>query len=147
MSEQVQCPNCGGFRTEDHGDGSSVNIKALGLFILVTAIIEFIYVFLHHREDNLEMKIIIVSLIVTFISMGVAIVLGLFTFIISLVIPTPPRFFKIPPREDGSIKYSCHLCGYRWLHSPHAPGPQINVNRELIRLGEERLRREEEERE
>ena len=106
--ENAQCPNCGGYRVRNLGDGSS-NVK-------------------------------------TWLFVG-SLVGACFTFGLSLLL-LPVAFFweDSKPREDGSIQYSCELCGYRWLHIPGTPWPAVTVHPEVIRIGAEKLRQEEEER-
>ena len=97
----MQCPNCGGFRTE--------KVEGVQLVGFVLA--------------------------------------GLVLWIVGLFI-TMPLYWILKSQETGDERieygYECELCDHEWLQRP-GESKNIRVRPDLIRRGEQRLRKQEEE--
>jgi len=105
QASNTQCPNCGGYKVKNLGDGKSENKQSFILFCVIAA----------------------------FFSWGLSL----------LAIPIALFIKDSKARDDGSIEYSCELCGYKWFHIPGTPLPTVNVRPELIREGAEKKAQDE----
>lgn len=103
--DNPQCPNCGGYKVKNLGDGKKENKK----------------------------DIAIISIVAAFFTGGLSL----------LSLPFAIFAKDTKARDDGSIEYSCELCGYKWFYIPGTPLPAVTVRPELMRQGAEKLAQDE----
>jgi hypothetical protein len=114
MSDQVQCPNCGGYRVYQQVASSHLET--------------------HTRRSNLGARVF--AGVLTFYSVGL--------FLLdkgtrdALVKGEEQETTKVA----DSYQNSCLLCGYLWVWTVGDPLPQVQVRPDLIAVGEQRLREE-----
>lgn len=133
MSNQVQCPNCGGYKIDvekvesigtytrnDIGTGCLVYL--ISLFIILP-----IYMFL---------IAVVIALFIMVITIPLAIWLYRGMNSASLSIVNAMRGYV-----EQAKKYwlKCELCGYAWIWRTDEPYPSIQTRPELIAQGEQKL--------
>jgi len=127
MSDQVQCPNCGGYHVEIKKMRIDQKMKKrfpktfipLAIWSMVgLCAISFINLF---DPGNEEFAWMIGNLI------GAALFLGIsfWTY----------YYWNRRGIPDG-FDHRCFICNYKWSWKEGEPLPQVNVRPELIRLGE-----------
>jgi predicted RNA-binding Zn-ribbon protein involved in translation (DUF1610 family) len=105
QATNTQCPNCGGYKVKNFGDGKRENKKDFAVLCVLGA----------------------------FFTWGIAL----------LALPIALFIKDSKARDDGSIEYSCELCGYKWFHIPGTLLPTVTVRPELIREGAEKIAQDE----
>lgn len=127
---QVQCPNCGGYRTWRRTGPSLFLHLVLGVVLFFVGLVVAAFFGLGHEAIDKGTLTLIAVLSV-------------------IVLPALPLLFytfgKISylNNPDWRYGYGCSLCGYAWTQRP-GERPDVQVRPDLIRAGEERLRQEEE---
>lgn len=133
MSNQVQCPNCGGYKIDvekmesigvyKRNDPGTACLTALvGLFIILP-----IYLFL-------------IAVVIALFIMVITIPLGIWLYrgmeSASLAITNAIRGY-----EEHAKKYwlKCELCGYSWIWRTDEPYPTVQTRPDLIAQGEQKL--------
>ena len=148
--EQIQCPNCGGYRTEITGrqpvraPGTTptkgvkqIRVGCLALlfgpFIIATAytVVFFIYVALSSGLTEVLLYAAIMFLILA----------------VELAVPLLVwRSYASAPMVGAQIgtvyHYYCYICGYKWSWETGIPKPDIRIRPDLIAKGEQRLEEE-----
>ncbi len=144
MSEQVQCPNCGGYKlhtekqitiaTEKQQIKYNWFVKLSNLVTVGGLILFLVYVAIppSTQTQTAGNNYIGYSLVFGAIALGLAVYL--FNLLTDRITKTVPSV----------IKYNlyCELCGYRWTWQNDQPYPTVNVNPALIQQGEQRLQEE-----
>lgn len=158
MSDQVQCPNCGGFRTQTisknsiHAPGGAraptlgVKLGRMGC-VLFTAIASLYLTLLMCVEITFgrglgpasEEIVIPFSVALFGVPLVVALLVGVAMW---------RRVMPLPMHVQGPVigtmyYYDCYLCGYRWSWRTGTPKPEIHVRPDLIAKGAQRLEEEE----
>lgn len=128
MANQTQCPNCGGYKTNQdiiQIDPTTGKQPSGGSFILKGAIILLIGggVLSMITSQEFVMKVLIIAFPVL---MGYALWQGISSG-------------KAKQRSYNLYKYQCDLCGYKWEWKQGQPLPKINVQPDLIAKGEKNL--------
>ncbi len=118
----MQCPNCGGFKSEhQYGLDEVINIP-IGLLVLIG-----IAGFLANTFLKLSLTFEIAKM--------AAIITGPILLLFSI-------FYAIAHRNE----YRCRLCGYQWDQSKIPAGNRIQIRQDLIEKGNILLEQEELER-
>jgi hypothetical protein len=137
MPKQVQCPNCGGFKTNIDRIRKAnpatrreyANIRDFGWIIVIICAGLFSGLLMFNNigsQDGSSIK-----------GMGIFIILlalvGLF-FI----------FYLIRRRKDAVNKYyfHCTICGYQWNRLETEPEPPVTIRPDLIQKGDEELKKQ-----
>jgi len=149
MSDQVQCPNCGGFRVYSEKDNTLEERIAPAKELLRNSFV---------IPSVIAVPSIIVSVISVYypsdlttglgvLGIAASVILFVVLFLWYLwVLVFGNGEFRYQTRTGIYHKYSCNLCGYKWEWLPGKPLPRVHINPDLITKGEQRLAREEEER-
>lgn len=150
MSDQVQCPNCGGYKIDgkilrvDPSTGQV--IKYGGCFLVVITIMLYV--------GAVQCLWFLLFFLGEKIFSGVEInpAIGLLAIAATFVLP----FFVVIPfyiernaakkRAYNLYVYHCNLCGYDWQWREGQPRPKVSVQPDLIEKGEQRLQEEDERR-
>jgi len=148
MSDQVQCPNCGGYKTEEKDrtmtygapipldESRKKGCHSLWLrssvFLIIGVVIVSMIFFADH-QSTMALFVLMIYLPGALLGSGV---LWLMRF---WYMRTSSR-----PVEDVVYSYCCWICGYRWNWQSGTPLPVVNVRPDLIAKGEQRLRAEQE---
>lgn len=133
MSNQVQCPNCGGYRVREVenvlGSGKWKKAERTRAFIAWMAMAVPV--------------IVIGALIVN--SSPEELVPSITCGAILLAVPTFLVLNKTATRIIGKV-HRCDLCGYIWRQLFDEPSPPVTIRPDLIAKGEQRLKEEEHQR-
>lgn len=143
MSDQLQCPNCGGFKTNDkviHLDSTTrTPIQSMGScgclfvsFLFLGGLVQILGPWASSSKQNGEI--------------ANAVLIG--TVVLLVVIYILSRH-TINQRRALALKrheLECNLCGKQWRWDEGDPYPAVTVQPDLIAKGDERLRRIAEER-
>lgn len=118
----MQCPNCGGFKSEEQYGLDDIVKVPFGLLFLIGIVGYFanFYLKLNITYDAAKMAAIIIAPILLFLSI----------------------IYAIAHRNE----FRCRLCGYQWNQSKIPAGTQIQVKQDLIEKGNILLEQEELER-
>lgn len=135
MPDQVQCPNCGGYKTDEHSEfvnpktgkpdltsGGYCILMLLWLIIYVGLIFVLLLVF---RADERNTPGCLISLVMVMIFIWFHI-----------------KYVRVGKDAQKFYKYECRICGYHWQWREGQPRPTINVRGDLIEKGEQRLERQ-----
>jgi hypothetical protein len=122
MSDQVQCPNCGGYRVQTTGVEKIWNREVVYL-----------------SEDEIKQR------------KRRIIIFGIFTFGLGFLLFSGKHAQEqlrsgtlYKDKDVGEIyHFTCWICGYKWDWQTGTPKPTIKVRPDLIAAGEQRLREEE----
>jgi rubredoxin len=126
MSNQVQCPNCGGYKTdvekvESIGaytkDTPARNLLAaiLGLFI------------------GLPIMLVLVCAAIAFFIMIITIPLGIVLWRVAQLLPEYiTNAIKGYKEHAKQYWYKCEICGYSWVWREGQPLPKVNVRPEFL---------------
>jgi hypothetical protein len=123
--DQVQCPNCGGYKVE-----------------------------ITHVEDVREKEEITVSSGTNIRRWGCFILAGIATFGLSFLFLLDRGFREglvsgkgVKHHYVGKIYYyTCYLCGYKWEWDTRTPRPEVHIRPDLLAKSAQRLEAEEERR-
>ena len=129
---QVQCPNCGGYRTwQRTGPSLFLHlVTTIILFFIGLAVAGFFGLAGESIDEGTLTAIAVVAV---------------------MVVPALPLLFYALGKSsylsspDWRYGYGCALCGYQWTQLP-GERPKIRTRPDLIRAGAERLQQEEEQR-
>lgn len=132
MSNQVQCPNCGGYKLDteltemDSETGKKYKPNAgINLLLIIGGFIVF----------GLVTKVI--GAISN--NEGVSLVAGFVSWLVFLSWGANKETERKKKRKYNLYNFYCNLCGYRWTWREGSPYPKINVRPELIAQGEQVL--------
>jgi len=137
MSNQVQCPNCGGYKTTSE----------------TTPITQKVSLSSSQRKEQRKTGLTCLSLLVgfTFIISLLVGDWGIFTLIAAMVIVGVPivlliESFQRNPMTTKTVGYvyhsTCLICGFHWDWREGQEKPEVHVRPDLIARGEQRLREE-----
>ena len=130
MSNQRQCPNCGGYKT------SSTITKYLTQKTPIP---------MSNRIWKGVIALILILVSLPFITKSFETVFGLFCG--GLLMLLWALFVSTNNKNIGdSYRFTCSLCGYSWDWSQGQPVPKVKVNPDLIVKGALKLEQEEEQR-
>jgi len=153
MADQVQCPNCGGYRvttskvetlwisvpfsSAERRKSITQWLIGIPVSIIIVLAIGFLSTALGLDNDNP-------------VAIGVGWI-GLPFLCVILIAPFAIPYLLFHKKTKNVVKgqlyhYYCSLCGYRWSWETGTPTPQVNVRPDLIAKGSQRLEEEEEER-
>jgi hypothetical protein len=157
MSNQTQCPNCGGYKVHeklikiDPKTGKSPELlksrESLGCgfaFLMV-----LLYFFL----------LMVLSKLYDMIFSGSSVILGLIVLALPFLVIIPlyinqnanlnqakerayDQFNQAEKRADKYFNFFCDLCGYKWEWREGTPLPKVKVQPDLIAAGSKRLEQE-----
>lgn len=137
MADQVQCPNCGGYkvRVDDvqssgqwEGTGKAIPLKKTGCLFSFTLILFglfFVYLSLGENPNWVLMAI------------G-AILIGGGLYVFNLLRIARGDYVE----QAKKYSYHCYLCGYQWTWRTDEPLPKGNIRPDLITKGEQKLEEE-----
>lgn len=160
MSDQVQCPNCGGYRVRDpetigdfeERDPSSAEVGFSTILYLGAALF---CGFLVWAAFYVAVGIILVMVGWRVTEGGELIGVATVIAIIPAAIVSFKYFRhlahgvrrdKVLHRADSHLRYSCLLCGYEWDWRPGTARPTVTMRPELIAAGQQRLEEEQRQR-
>ena len=137
MSNQVQCPNCGGYRvaTEtkviDVERGTTIDFGGAFWFFLVMGIVGVV----GGTSGVIDVVFYGKSLEYSGVQLCILLPTGLlFTIpLIAMIV----RYHKNPMAER--YYHTCWLCGYKWNRGSGEPLPKVTLRPDLITKGEQRL--------
>ncbi len=148
MSEQVQCPNCGGYKVSDNSypidsaTGTPVQKKGpMGclLLLLIGSLTALVYpvAFASDGIDDVD-EIIVMSMFVGFF------VLSELLWIMTIIgtIRKNREIDKMLLIARTAHEYHCYICGYNWKWVEGDPKPEVKANPDLIVKGMQRLEEE-----
>jgi len=147
MANQVQCPNCGGYKVsfsqKDIFEKRAYSVydpKNWKGWHLVLIFLAIVLVLMAVGGESLRLFIVVFC--------SVPLILSLIIFIPKLLWAIIFQKGQMRIKEKSGVLYnfSCQLCGYKWEWSTGQPEPEIHVRPDLIAKGEQRLREEEERR-
>jgi len=157
MSDQVQCPNCGGFRTRTISKDSiyapgktrpptlGVKLGRIGCILFTALVSSYIAlgIFLtltlgRYIGPTSEEGMRVFSVIMFGIPLTVALLVGVAMW--RRVMPSPMRVQG--PFIGTMYNYECYLCGYKWSWRTGTPKPQVHLRPDLIAAGNQRLEEE-----
>jgi len=124
MSDQVQCPNCGGYKVSGSAIIEKVFPEEREVRPLGTSYIIFFWV-----------------LFLTFVILTLGIGL-LFLFSSQIRKPLGGKQELVKTSRVAGYHYTCQLCGYQWTRRVGTPQPEVHVRSDLIAKGEQRLKEE-----
>ena len=150
MSNQVQCPNCGGYKvnvqnktviaTEEKKQytsfgGQLVAWFAIGIFVLWATISA-------------------ISISVSIVGEGSGVIIGVSCGVILILFLAFVRYRAVKKgtadwhleKVPSIVKYDyrCEICGYNWTWQSDEPLPEVHVRPELIAKGAQKLKEEDE---
>lgn len=143
MSNQVQCPNCGGYRVEtvNKADNKVTNREhtdfwfyiLIGGGISLAAAIIFVWgiydSFHRWRSHPVIAAEVVIPIVLTLIGL--------------LAMNAGWRHSKADQKNLILHYYhTCWLCGYRWNRRADEPLPEVRIRPDLIAKGEQRLQEE-----
>ena len=153
MSDQVQCPNCGGYKTEEKDrtmtygapipsdESRKKGCHSLWLrssvFLIIGAVILSMIYFAMFQQSNARLAPLGLVVFLT----GALFWSGVLWLMRFWYIRTSSR-----PVQEVVYSYYCWICGYRWNWRLGTPLPVVNVQPDLIAKGEQRLREIEQDR-
>ncbi len=129
MSNQAQCPNCGGYKTNQNvfqidpttgkqpSGGFSLFLKSIIVLFVVFGVLSIVT-----SEEFLTKALIIAFPIFMVFALWQGISNG-----------------KAKQRSYNLYKYQCNLCGYKWEWQHGQPLPKVKVQPDLIAKGEKLL--------
>ena len=138
MADQVQCPNCGGYKTE-------VTVKYIGVGVLyeflgcavvvLTGVLAggFVLWWFYALASG--------NILPPLVATGVLLVVAVVGLILQLSRLHKQQYHEVPKEYS----YKCHLCGYQWTWRTDEPKPRVTVRPDLIVRGEQKLEEEREE--
>lgn len=130
---QVQCPNCGGYKTD--AEKIRIDPKTGQKFDWIGC-------------SQVTWLLVIVSALTTIgfvTNQGILIALALLLAFLggpALAFWSGTKKSQAEKRAYDLYKYYCKLCGYRWEWRKGAPPPKVSVRPDLIQQGEQRLEEE-----
>ncbi len=142
MSNQVQCPNCGGYKTEtvkvedvstketvssdERKRNTTTWLKAFPVYIVLGLIFISIGVWVNDSGNS------------PFLICG-----GIFFIVFPLYMIPRSMSQKTKRVRIGQIyNYYCYLCGYKWSWTSGTSLPKVNIRPDLIEQGNQRLEAE-----
>jgi len=147
MSNQAQCPNCGGYKVNVEKKESITETRKVPISLTKWFLQAFAGILLWGLMGTCAF------LVLQSLSTGVAIIVAFLAGIpvIILIITAP---FAVKQASEGRLltskrntvgtNYSlyCQLCGYRWAWDNRTPYPTATIRPDLIAQGEQRLEEE-----
>ncbi len=133
MSNQVQCPNCGGYKVSQNIDridpatGNMVGSGGCGIAVLFS-ILGFALAIYGTMSGNS---------VIGFSGTALMVLVG-FPLIVWLEI----KKGQSQKRAYNLYNYQCNLCGYQWSWREGQPKSKVNIRPDLIERGEQRLEKE-----
>jgi rubredoxin len=141
MLDQVQCPNCGGFRVADdkktypiYGDRIPFRKSIPSLVLTVITLVVGILILRDPPPGEFFGN--------DFIDLGVMLVSFSGFVLIGYIYVGLTGGARKVDRLVTEHRYTCSLCGYAWEWSPGDPWPKVTVRPDLIAKGANRLRKE-----
>ena len=144
MSTQVQCPNCGGYKTEtvkvedvsvkenvtsDERKKNTISwLKAFPVYVAIALVLFFLGGIIKDTDPSGSMLCGTFSIV--------------FILIAVFMIPYSMTRKTKKIRVGQIYSYYCYLCGYKWSWETGTPLPTVNVRPDLIASGEQRLEEE-----
>ena len=126
MNEQVQCPNCGGYRVVAFSQITeklpTKEYKPISPFWIWLIRIGFV--------------------VICFVAWGIPLLLLLSSDIRRLIFTGQVTMIG----KVVGYNYSCGLCNYRWSWIIGTPKPEVHIQPDLIKRGMQKLQEEDEER-
>jgi hypothetical protein len=137
MIDQVQCPNCGGYKV--NGEKETIKVKTYEPMPRTLAIRQAIGMFVFAAFLVFLAMITSATTVLLFCASG---------FVLFGLITLAPNA-KISKEEIvGTVwHYNCLLCGYKWDWDTRTPKPEVQVRPDLIAKGEQKLEEERKRRE
>lgn len=135
ISNQVQCPNCGGYKIDgsvrriDPETGRAVRGKS-GAGCFWFAGITGLGVILSVMSRDTNGVLAIAGFVLGFIAAWVSDAIS------------KQKVKQAIARAYNLYNYSCNLCGYRWEWRDGQPWPKVKVNPDLIAKGAQKLEEE-----
>ena len=143
MSNQTQCPNCGGYKVsssqKDIFERRSYSIynkdgwKGWHLIPIFVAIVIILMLIGGESFRTFMWIFCIFPLLFGFM-------IAFFKLLWAILFRKGEWREKV--KSGVQYSFSCQLCGYEWQWSPGQPKPQIHVRLDLITKGEQRLEAE-----
>ncbi len=136
MSNPMQCPNCGGYKTDVE------KVESIGAYTKDTPgrnmLAAFVGIFI-----GLPIMLFLTCAAIAFFIMIITIPLGMILWQVAQSIPDYINN-AIKRYEEHIKKYllKCELCGYSWVWRTDQPYPFIQIHPDLIAKGEQRLEAE-----
>jgi rubredoxin len=142
MTGQVQCPNCGGYKTETHT--TLVDKKSGRPLIIQPQAAMWMIVFATTFCLTGFLTLVIWKDQSPWLCLGSMFLASIILF----VLPISEYGLKRPWSEAGYevYHYRCYLCGYEWSRREDEPLPPVTVRPDLIAKGAQKLEEEERER-
>jgi hypothetical protein len=149
MSNQVQCPSCGGYKVDGKvfridpstgkppislGCGFIFQMILLWTFLLMVEVVLMTIIFPGDHQNTSGT------------------IMGLVAYVLPFVVIIPfyrrqsVKINEAKKRAYNLYDYRCNLCGYNWQWREGQPRPKVKVKPGLIAKGEQRLEEEEEQR-
>jgi hypothetical protein len=130
MANQVQCPNCGGYKVNEDVIGidskTGKSFPVLGycgfvvLLMVIYVMVGALWLAVYGNKPTTSSCL-------------------MSTVFILLFFWGTYKFNKREKRAWNLYKYECKLCGYQWEWREGQPRPTVNVRPDLIEKGEQRL--------
>lgn len=147
MTDQAQCPNCGGYKVHTEKKAPIVEVKStpisLTKWLLPNSVVSVLWLLIGACVLFSVPDYSIAARAV------VAIIAGIPFIILVIQIPSvikkasEGRLATSKTRTIGtSYSLYCQLCGYRWTWDNRTPYPTATVRSDLIARGEQRLAEE-----
>ena len=142
---QVQCPNCGGYRTAISGTrvkgNSGREVVGCGFLMFLPIVVGFgaACVVAWQQQQAKEARGVEGD---PFMPLWVGLAVFFAVAIVSFLIDRSSRKGDVRAYRGG-----CAICGYTWLHRSDEAPPEVTVRPDLIQKGYERLQEEEREEE
>ncbi len=141
MSDQVQCPNCGGYKIKTVEVKNIFAERAISLDERKQRAIAF----LKMLPASIVLAVISFFSIKTFDSIMSAYFCSSSIIVVALFLILASMYTKTERVRTGQIyNYYCYLCGYKWSWETGTPLPKVDVRPDLILAGEQRLKEERE---
>lgn len=133
MSDQIQCPNCGGYKATSQKVSvkqitpisSEQRLKTSGIYLVVTAVL------------------LVGMLILLAMKSGYATGCGAFALLYLIAMFVSLLKTNTTKVIGSAYDFSCLICGYRWEWREDQKWPEVHVRPDLIAKGEQRLSEEE----
>jgi hypothetical protein len=133
MSNQAQCPNCGGYKVDgiltqidpETGKAIGASNSSAGCWIFAIVVIIAVVILASGSVEASRIFLVIVQV----------------SSLLALVLAIPYAFWsahktkQARKRAHNYFSFSCNLCGYKWQWREGTPLPKVKVQPDLIAAG------------